>query len=414
MAECPDGDLGHFAVGRYPVMVMSGADSNRGLEALWDDHARFDPLWAVLAYDKKRGRAWDLRDFMRQGEREIALAIHRCRQLDLTISFDGALDFGCGVGRLTQALARRFQRAVGVDISAEMIRLANAVNRYPGRAEYVHVTSNGLARLPSGGFDFVYSSIVLQHVPRDLTLGYLDQFLDRLHSGGILVFQLPSHRLEDVSVEIRPMPDSSYQAKLDLCHSVPEILTGGETRQIAVRVVNEGRAPWVQREVGSLRVGNHWFDETGELIVTQDDGRAVMPQVVPSGDTFEIDLAITAPTAPGKYWLEIDAVHEGVTWFAGKSSQPARCLVTVVDGTSASGARLEIDESPVPAYDTSALPLAPLRPGTSAPELFPMYGISREVVVNRLEGKGGEIIEIEDDPRAGHEWLSYRYFVRKV
>lgn len=51
---------------------MSGADSNRGLEALWDDHARFDPLWAVLACDKKRGRAWDLRDFMRQGEREIA------------------------------------------------------------------------------------------------------------------------------------------------------------------------------------------------------------------------------------------------------------------------------------------------------------------------------------------------------
>lgn len=35
-----------------------------------------------------------------------------------------ALDFGCGVGRLTRALAAFFDRATGVDISSSMIEEA--------------------------------------------------------------------------------------------------------------------------------------------------------------------------------------------------------------------------------------------------------------------------------------------------
>ena len=27
---------------------------------------------------------------------------------------------------------------------------------------------------------------------------------------------------------------------------------------------------------------------------------------------------------------------------------------------------------------------------------------------------GGEVIQIDDDPRAGHDWMGYLYFVRKT
>ena len=100
---------------------------------------------------------------------------------------DGAaLDFGCGVGRLTQAMARRFAASVGVDISEEMIRKAETLN------EYAHVSylTSVAERLLFGdeSFAFVYSNIVLQHMPRRLAIGYLREFVRVLEPGGVLVF----------------------------------------------------------------------------------------------------------------------------------------------------------------------------------------------------------------------------------
>ena len=40
-----------------------------------------------------------------------------------------ALDFGCGAGRLSRALAAHFEHVVGVDVSASMIETARALNR---------------------------------------------------------------------------------------------------------------------------------------------------------------------------------------------------------------------------------------------------------------------------------------------
>ena len=65
---------------------------------------------------------------METGEREISLLMHEMRSLGISVNQHGrALDFGCGVGRLTQALARRFDTVVGVDVSPQMVRLANSI-----------------------------------------------------------------------------------------------------------------------------------------------------------------------------------------------------------------------------------------------------------------------------------------------
>ena len=80
---------------------------------------------------------------MKTGEREIALLFHRLAALQLPVPHGQALDFGCGVGRLTQALARRVARVVGADISPVMIDLARRLNRYPDRAEYICTAETG-------------------------------------------------------------------------------------------------------------------------------------------------------------------------------------------------------------------------------------------------------------------------------
>jgi ubiquinone/menaquinone biosynthesis C-methylase UbiE len=109
-----------------------------------------------------------------------------------------ALDFGCGVGRLTQPLARRFTSCIGVDISQQMIQRAESLNRY-AQCRYV---TNSDTRLPfaDASFVFVYSNIVLQHVPWRLSTDYLREFVRVLAPGGVLVFGVQdSFAVRDIS-----------------------------------------------------------------------------------------------------------------------------------------------------------------------------------------------------------------------
>ena len=46
-----------------------------------------------------------------------------------------AIDFGYGVGRLTQPLASRFDLAIGIDISPTMIEAAVKLNRFGNKAQ---------------------------------------------------------------------------------------------------------------------------------------------------------------------------------------------------------------------------------------------------------------------------------------
>ena len=67
----------------------------------------------------------------------------------LRVPHHQALDFGCGVGRLTQALAEHFERVAGVDIAASMIARARQENRHGDRVRYVVNERSDLAGLGS-------------------------------------------------------------------------------------------------------------------------------------------------------------------------------------------------------------------------------------------------------------------------
>jgi SAM-dependent methyltransferase len=102
-----------------------------------------------------------------------------------------ALDFGCGVGRLTQALAPHFVRVYGVDIAPSMIEQAEILNRHGENCRYLLNQSSDLSLFPDAMFDFIYSQIVLQHMAPRYALKYVAEFLRVLRPGGVAVFQLP-------------------------------------------------------------------------------------------------------------------------------------------------------------------------------------------------------------------------------
>jgi len=153
----------------------------------WDDLAEEDALRAVLWRDG----SWELEEFLATGEREVGALVAAAEELGYPQGKERALDFGCGVGRLTRALSEHFRECVGVDVSPEMVRRAQSLNAdRPGCSFVVNVAPD-LRRFESGSFDLALSSKVLQHLPtRELSLAYVSELLRVLAPGGIAVFQL--------------------------------------------------------------------------------------------------------------------------------------------------------------------------------------------------------------------------------
>ncbi len=133
------------------------------------------------------GGKWTHDAFYAHGRAEIDAAMARLDTLAVSHRTARALDFGCGVGRLTRALATRYKHVDGVDISGEMIRRANP---HP-HCTFHHNTAPDLRLFKKGMFDLVYSMIVLQHMPQDLQAEYVREFLRVVRPGAPAMFAVP-------------------------------------------------------------------------------------------------------------------------------------------------------------------------------------------------------------------------------
>jgi SAM-dependent methyltransferase len=167
--------------------------------AEWDALGRRDPHWAILS-DPGRQGDWADDPFFAGGRAEIDLTMGEVGQL-IAATHD-ALDFGCGLGRLTQALAVYFTSVVGVDIAQSMVDGARSRNAFGERVSYV---VNSAASLPFGdaSFDFGYSTMVLQHVPPKAATRYIAELVRVLRPGGVLVFSELSHRAPTLRNAVR-------------------------------------------------------------------------------------------------------------------------------------------------------------------------------------------------------------------
>lgn len=159
----------------------------------WTVLGRTDPLWAVLTEPGKKRRAWDVDEFLATGEREIDEVMKAVSAAGLNPSRGTALDFGCGAGRLVQALASHFERVTGVDIARSMIETAEEINRKGPACRFLHSERPDLSIVDSGSMDFAYSCRVLQHMPTVLSSRYIAELVRVIRPDtGVAVFQIPS------------------------------------------------------------------------------------------------------------------------------------------------------------------------------------------------------------------------------
>src|ERR1700761_6015576 len=110
------------------MRALAMASDIERLRDTWCVLGEQDPLWAILSSPDKRGGRWDIDEFFAFGEQEIDAIQSQCAALGRPDAHAVALDFGCGVGRLSRALSKHYAQVIGVDIASSMIERARELN----------------------------------------------------------------------------------------------------------------------------------------------------------------------------------------------------------------------------------------------------------------------------------------------
>jgi len=365
----------------------------------WDAFGKRDALWAILTHEGNRDRRWDVAEFFATGVVEVADLVRSLDELGRPLGRRRALDFGCGVGRLTQALCGHFEECVGVDIAPSMIRLAKRYNRHQRRCRYDVNDTIDLRRFEDGCFDLVYSNLVLQHMRPELARGYVREFLRVVNVGGLAVFTLP----RDGWPEMTPapaastatgeaLPDDAFSAHIAV-DSASLVAEREASIKLSATVRNTSSSTWPAASGNGgrfqINLGNHWLDARGR-IVTLDDARAPLPHDLSPGEETALALVVTSPSRPGRYVLELDIVQEGVAWFQAKGTATTRIPVEVRRGTPWTSA--------LRAFSLRLSRLRDKRGNRGRPDgrfkpRMEMYGVPPEAVVSWLTDADGHLLE---------------------
>jgi SAM-dependent methyltransferase len=185
----------------------------RDTDADWNAIANAYPFFGVLAAARFRDETMtpeDLEVFYDWGRVDVEKAIAPYQRLTGSeFAPDRALDFGCGVGRMSFAMRKYAREVVGVDVAPRMLEVAReqAVARNVTNVEF-------RSTLPNEPVDWVSSMIVLQHIPPARGHLILEQLVGLLNPGGWFSVQLTFFRdARHVGEVTRDIADYRYDGE---------------------------------------------------------------------------------------------------------------------------------------------------------------------------------------------------------
>jgi 2-polyprenyl-3-methyl-5-hydroxy-6-metoxy-1,4-benzoquinol methylase len=206
------------------------ADQSRALWARvaadWSKLGASKPYWSVLLEPQweagQMAPVENLDAFYETGREDVARLDNWLARSGLSLRESGTCaEFGCGVGRCTIWLAKRFARVVAFDISEPHLHLAIARAKAAGltNIEFVHLkTSDDLKKLAD--IDFFYSIIVLQHNPPPVIASILTHAFEGLRPGGIAFFQVPTYAT-DYSFDLKDYLRRKSRREVEM-HFIPQ------------------------------------------------------------------------------------------------------------------------------------------------------------------------------------------------
>jgi SAM-dependent methyltransferase len=160
-------------------------------ERSWDLLGKKNSLGAILTGDEGGIREWNLEEFLATGRSDAQRFIADLERIAPAVSRARALDFGCGVGRVTRALAAYFDRIVGADIAPSMVSQARRLNGDITNASFILNPAPHLRQFQPGSFDVIYCRLVLQHLRPRRSRRYVTELIRVLAPHGIMMVQIP-------------------------------------------------------------------------------------------------------------------------------------------------------------------------------------------------------------------------------
>lgn len=166
---------------------MSKPTESQVMRQDWDERARKNAYHYVATWRSD----WTPKEFQESGEQEYLNLVQPVLDENRFASeASSMLEIGCGAGRMTGSFASRFATVYALDISAEMQTLAKQNLAELRNIQWVLGDGTSLLPIPNGSVDFVFSYLVLQHLPTEaLAYTYMKEMLRVLKPGGLFLFQ---------------------------------------------------------------------------------------------------------------------------------------------------------------------------------------------------------------------------------
>lgn len=365
-----------------------------GVQRSWDTYGKEDPMWAIIVDPKKVNNKWDENDFFNTGKAVAESVMGKAVRLGYPTNRKTFLDFGCGIGRLTQGFSKYFNKCIGVDIAPSMISKAREYNKYGPKVVYLLNETNDLSQLKSNSIDMIYTEHVLQHMHPILSKKYIQEMLRVLNPGGLFAFHVPSalarlvYPREGLSAAIR-IVKKPFSAEACSFVNVPLVIT------------NTGQHAWVvEAKVGvsrtPMRVVDHWIEMDTKEWTAYHHGYQALPQTMQPGDTQEMDYKLRIPSVPGRYLAIFDI---------------SDCNGVTFQQRGGAVAAIEVAVSGTPVLPESAAEKSDSK--RKDKPTMEMHAVAIEEVKSIITAGRGKLLEVETRDFAPDHHAYARYFVTK-
>jgi len=153
----------------------------------WDERARRNAFVYIASWRKD----WDESSFFESGEEDyLRLVDPILEKFQLEPATRSVAELGCGAGRMTRSFARRFRSVCAVDVSEEMQSRAKGYLQSFSNIQWILSDGETLPQVESNSVDFVFSYLVLQHMPhKEVVFGSIKEMMRILSPGGAFLFQ---------------------------------------------------------------------------------------------------------------------------------------------------------------------------------------------------------------------------------
>jgi len=160
--------------------------SKQSIRSFWNKAAEENPYWFVSSFGPYNTTR-NLDEFWASGRTIWADIKHVIGYIPTPN--DTVVEIGCGVGRLTRAIAPEVGRVIAIDISERMLAIARQANL--PNADFRNAEGFSLPGIPNGSADLALGYCVFQHLPSHSALeSYLGEMHRVTKPRGLVAFTL--------------------------------------------------------------------------------------------------------------------------------------------------------------------------------------------------------------------------------